>query len=352
MTPGRAPPEGSPPEGITTGEARRRRDFLRRLHRWFVTEGRHDLPWQRDRRAYAVWVSEIMLQQTTVDTVRRYYTPFMRRFPTVRSLARAELDEVLRVWSGLGYYRRAHHLHAAARLVVERHGGRLPRTPEGLLELPGIGRSTAGAVLSLAYDRPAVVLDTNVRRVLERYWSEALRRRGNAERALWELAAWLLPSSGGRVHTQGLMDLGALVCRPRSPLCTRCPLVKSCPGPREAVPRLRSARGTRRLVLLYRRDRHGRIFLVRRPAHGIWAGFWCLPERGEGPPGETRSLLTRRHTLSHLELEIRIVTEPPGSGRLPITGVWTTEPMRERLAIPPVVREMLESLPPRVPGKT
>lgn len=341
---------GGGARGTVADEAARRARFLRRLHRWYARAGRHDLPWQRDRRGYAVWVSEIMLQQTTVETVARYYPRFLRRFPTLRALAEATTDEVLHAWAGLGYYRRAHDLHAAARRVLAQDGGRLPRSLDALVALPGIGRSTAGAVLSLAYDRPAVVLDTNVRRVLERFWSGALRRRGGGERALWDLAAWLLPPSGGRAHTQGLMDLGALVCRPRRPLCPRCPLVRDCPGPgaeaRAEKKGIRPARRTRRLDLLYLRDRGGRLFLVRRPPRGVWAGLWCPPEAEGGETAEAALLLRRRHALSHLDLDIRLLRPSRNPvGRLPEEGVWTTPAERARLALPPVVRAMLESVP-------
>ncbi|MCL5799672.1 MAG: A/G-specific adenine glycosylase [Gammaproteobacteria bacterium] len=356
MTPGRPPPEGPPPEGITTEDVRRRRDFHRRLHRWFETEGRHDLPWQRDRRAYAVWVSEIMLQQTTVESVRRYYRPFLARFPTVRALAEADSDVVLALWSGLGYYRRAHNLHRAARLVVERHGGRVPRRLEDLLALPGVGLSTAGAIVSLAYDRPAVVLDTNVRRVLARFWADLHRRRGENERGLEEIARWLLPAHGGRAHTQALMDLGALVCRARDPDCPACPLRTACPGPpRESdrsSGRASSPRRTKVLTLLLRRDRRGRLLLVRRPPEGIWAGLWCLPEvdpRFFLRDGKSHRLFTRRlHRLTHLDLDIRVVDIPggegKGSGETPRS--WKSLEDLGRLGFPPVIRGMLESLFP------
>ncbi len=343
-------------DAVSPVERRRRAYFHRRLGAWFRRAGRHDLPWQRDRRGYAVWVSEIMLQQTTVETVRGYYGGFLRRFPTVRALAEANLDEVLALWSGLGYYRRAHHLHRAARLVVARHGGRLPRREEDLGALPGIGPSTAGAIASLAYDRPAVVLDTNVRRVLTRYWRDMHRHLGGGERALWALARWLLPEEGGRAHTQALMDLGALVCRPRDPGCPRCPLVADCPGPSgEGAPRRPKAdseRRRRRMTLLLFRDRQGRVLLERRSSRGIWAGLWCLPEAegsasvsvGSAGPG----LLARRlHRLSHLDLEICLLAAhplpPPGrSGR---GRRWASARERARLGLPPIVRAMLESLP-------
>lgn len=339
-------------------EGRRRALFQRRLLAWYRRCGRHDLPWQRDRRAYAVWVSEIMLQQTTVETVRGYYDRFLERFPTVRALAEAERDEVLELWSGLGYYRRAHHLHEAARLVVERHGGRLPRRVEALEALPGIGPSTAGAIVSLVYDRPAVVLDTNVRRVLERFWRKELQRRGGGERALWALAQELLPKENGRAYTQGLMDLGALVCRPREPDCMRCPLGSACLGPgegegRRTTVRTSRRRGKRAFTFLLHRDTRGRVLLVRRPPEGIWAGLWCPPEAGESsvnlPRGEGAVLARRVHRLSHLDLEIRLVEprtryETAHYGPSPARR-WVSARDLDRLALPPVVRAMLESLP-------
>jgi len=341
-----------------TVERRRLALFQRRLLAWYRRSGRHDLPWQRDRRAYAVWVSEIMLQQTTVETVRGYYDRFLQRFPTVRALAEAERDEVLELWSGLGYYRRAHHLHEAARLVVEGHGGRVPRRVEALVALPGIGPSTAGAIVSLAYDRPAVVLDTNVRRVLERVWRKEHQNLGGSERALWTLARELLPKKYGRAYTQGLMDLGALVCRPREPDCTRCPLVSFCPGPVEHEParavRTPRRRGKRVFTFFLLRDSQGRVLLARRPPEGIWAGLWCPPESGEASaPGLARTegvvLARRLHRLSHLDLEIRLF-EPRARPEVALYGVprarrWASARDLTRLALPPVMRAMLESLP-------
>ncbi len=342
-------------EFLSPADRRRRVFFHRRLEAWFRREGRHDLPWKRDRRGYAVWVSEIMLQQTTVETVRGYYDRFLRRFPTLRALAEADLDDVLALWAGLGYYRRAHHLHRASRLIVERHGGRMPQRVEDLVALPGIGRSTAGAIVSLAYDRPAVVLDTNVRRVLERFWKETHDRLGGGEKALWTLARGLLPEAGGRAYTQALMDLGALLCRPREPVCGRCPLVENCPGPEapavEARNRASSSvrrQKTRVLKLLYVRDREGRFLLTRRPTSGIWGGLWCLPEAGR-TTGVEPSRARRLHRLSHLDLDIRLVV---GTEKMDLRSCgeggeerrWANVSECARLGLPPVVREMLESL--------
>ncbi len=188
-------------------------DFGLRLVAWQRLHGRHDLPWQRDRDPYRVWLSEIMLQQTQVSVVRGYFERFVQRFPDVRALAAADLDEVLALWSGLGYYRRARHLHQCARQVVDRHGGSFPRSTDALEALAGIGRSTAAAIAALSFGSRAAILDGNVKRVLRRAWAPRLRGlQATAElRALWTLAEELLPQDGLEAYTQGLMDLGATV---------------------------------------------------------------------------------------------------------------------------------------------
>jgi A/G-specific adenine glycosylase len=200
-----------------------------KLVEWHARQGRHDLPWQHDRTAYRVWVSEIMLQQTQVATVLPYYERFMQRFPTVRALADAPLDDVLASWSGLGYYARARNMHRAAVHVRDELGGEFPQTFEALSSLPGIGRSTAGAILALSADQRFPILDGNVKRVLSRYFAV---QPGTNEREhlarLWQLSEKCTPEESVSVYTQAIMDLGATVCTRRKPLCIYCPLAQGC----------------------------------------------------------------------------------------------------------------------------
>ncbi len=264
----------------------RRPDALaERLLAWYDREGRHALPWQSPRDAYRVWVSEIMLQQTQVTTVIPYFERFMARFPDVAALAAAEQDEVLHLWTGLGYYARARNLHRAARRVVEDHGGALPADPQTLRELPGIGPSTAGAIAAMAYDRRAPILDGNVKRVLARFHGiRGWPGEREVERRLWTLAEAHTPHERVADYTQAVMDLGATVCTRGAPACERCPLAGECvararglaeeipaPRPKRELPE----RATRVLLLT---DADGRLLLARRPAEGVWGGMWSFPE--------------------------------------------------------------------------
>ena len=262
--------------------------FSARLVAWQAMHGRHDLPWQRTRDAYRIWLSEIMLQQTQVATVIPYYERFVAAFPDVAALAAAPEDRVLERWSGLGYYRRAHHLHAAAKAVVADHGGAFPRDAATIATLPGVGRSTAAAIAAFAFGARGAILDGNVKRVLARHRGIAgYPGDAKVEEELWRAADSLLPktSSGTAIepYTQALMDLGATVCTRTKPRCGECPVAADCvarredciaelptPRPRKPLPR----RAARVLVL----ERAGTILLEKRPAVGIWGGLWSLPE--------------------------------------------------------------------------
>ncbi|MHB1587264.1 MAG: A/G-specific adenine glycosylase [Acidiferrobacteraceae bacterium] len=258
-------------------------DFADRLLAWYDRCGRKDLPWS-GAEPYRVWVSEIMLQQTQVGTVTPYYERFLARFPHVRALAEAPLDDVLRFWAGLGYYVRARNLHAAAQRIVRDHGGEIPRDLALLRALPGIGRSTAGAILALAFGDPHAILDGNVRRVLARYHAET-GAPGNAafEAKLWAHAQAHTPPRRIRDYTQAIMDLGATVCR-RVPDCPRCPFATDCAArgtgdpSRYPAPRRRGATPTRHTCMLIVRDTEDRVLLIRRAAEGVWGGLWSLPE--------------------------------------------------------------------------
>jgi A/G-specific adenine glycosylase len=260
------------------------RPFATRLTIWQRSHGRHDLPWQGTRDAYRIWLAEIMLQQTQVTTVVPYYERFLAVFPDVRALAAAPVDRVLELWSGLGYYRRAHHLHAAAAVIVGQYGGNFSRDVRTIATLPGIGRSTAAAIAAFAFGERAAILDGNVKRVLARHRGiDGFPGAPKIEARLWEIAESLLPKRGIETYTQALMDLGATLCTRTAPRCGECPVAADCvarlegriadlPAPRPA--KARPSRAVRVLVL----EHAGTILLEKRPAAGIWAGLWSLPE--------------------------------------------------------------------------
>lgn len=250
---------------------------------WFDRNGRHDLPWQHPATPYRVWISEVMLQQTQVSTVIPYFNRFMAGFPTIEHLAAADIDEVLALWAGLGYYARARHLHAAAQIIRDAHNGQLPDTVFALTALPGIGRSTAGAIVSLAGHQPAPILDGNVKRVLARYHAVAgWPGRSAVAAELWRLSEQHLSTERPAAFNQAMMDLGATVCR-RKPLCVQCPLANDCQalqkGDPAAYPERRPTRTkptrTASVLILHRNNQ---VLLVRRPPTGIWGGLWSLPE--------------------------------------------------------------------------
>ncbi|MFC4258436.1 A/G-specific adenine glycosylase [Marinobacter lacisalsi] len=302
--------------------------FADRLLQWYDRHGRHDLPWHLDRNAYRVWVSEIMLQQTQVTTVILYFRAFMERFPTVRDLAEAPVDDVLGHWSGLGYYARARNLQKAAIHVMEDHDGDFPREQDQLEALPGIGRSTAAAIIAQAWDRRATILDGNVKRVLARYHAISGWPGQTATlNALWRRAEEHTPATRARDYTQAIMDLGALVCTRSRPDCEHCPVSDGCtayangevhlyPGRK---PKKKKPEKTTWMLIL--EDHHGRILLERRPPSGIWGGLWSLPELDPAfGPDELQEACERqfgldcsepdliggfRHTFSHYHLHIQ-----------------------------------------------
>jgi A/G-specific adenine glycosylase len=290
---------------------------------WHARAGRHDLPWQLDRTAYRVWVSEIMLQQTQVATVIPYYERFMARFPTPRALADTPLDEVLHLWSGLGYYARARNLHRAAVRIRDEHGGQLPTTFSALCGLPGIGRSTAGAILALARGERFAILDGNARRVLARYFGVAGATSDRATtQHLWELAERCTPEQDVDRYTQAIMDLGATLCVRRKPLCLRCPLARGCLARRSGrqhqlpAPRRARARRARRAFMVVALDEQGEVLLERRPESGVWGGLWCLPEFASvtaarafirsnlGGRRAAQALAPVEHAFTHFDLSI------------------------------------------------
>lgn len=298
--------------------------FAERLLAWWDIHGRHDLPWQHPRTPYRVWVSEIMLQQTQVATVIPYFERFMARFPDLPSLANAPIDDVLGAWQGLGYYARGRNLHRAAQRCVQDHGGKLPPSAEALVALPGIGESTANAIISQAHDTPATVLDGNVKRVMARHEAiEGWTGQPAVIRRLWKAAKARLPLERGADYTQAIMDLGATVCSRRNPGCQQCPVRADCGARLQKcvsqlpTPRPRREVGQRKLFMLILRDHHQRVLLERRPPTGIWGGLWCFPtadaaimlaERFSLRSDDLQALPAISHTLTHLKLDITPLT--------------------------------------------
>jgi A/G-specific adenine glycosylase len=306
-----------------------RRWLAPRLLRWFG-EHRRDLPWRRDRDPYRIWVSEVMLQQTQVSTVVGYFERFLARFPTLAELARAEEQEVLRLWEGLGYYRRARDLHRAAGLMVARHQGQFPADPEALVGLPGLGEYTRNAVLSQAFDLRLPILEANSQRVLSRVLGyEEDPRQGPARRRLWQAAAALLPRLNVGEFNQALMELGALVCSATSPTCASCPLAPRCvareQGRAEQIPVRKPPPATtavRETAVVVRRE--GRVLLVQRPDSGRWASLWEFPHgpvaEGESPD-QAASRLVGELTGMQVELGAELRTIRHGVTRYQITLV-------------------------------
>jgi len=299
-------------------------EFAKHLLAWFERHGRHDLPWQQNPTPYRVWVSEVMLQQTQVATVIPYYQRFMDSFPSLLALAEADEDTVLAHWSGLGYYSRARNLHRAARLIRDEHGGEFPPGLDEVMALPGIGRSTAGAILALSRGEHHPILDGNVKRVLSRFHAvEGWPGKREVEQRLWQFAAEHTPKRRTSDYTQAIMDLGASLCSRSRPQCNDCPVVKNCcahaegrvaefPGkkPRKTLPR-------KSTVMLLLQNEKGEVLLERRPPVGIWGGLWSLPERPHVEDIERwcREHLGREvmacnswpeitHTFSHFQLKI------------------------------------------------
>jgi A/G-specific adenine glycosylase len=343
-------------------------DFADELIAWQKIHGRHDLPWQNTTDPYAIWVSEIMLQQTQVNAVIGYYSKFMQRFPSIASLASATQEEVLQYWSGLGYYSRARNLHSAAINIIADHDGVFPQDFVSMQALPGIGRSTAAAIASFAFNQIQTILDGNVKRVLARHFLIAgWPSQPKIEKALWLLAEQLLPTTQMVAYTQGLMDLGATVCTRSKPKCTLCPLMDSCAAyqqqrvhelptakPRKVIPE----KNTTMLIL-----QHGNnVMLEKRPSIGIWGGLWSFPEvdadaillieplvkkRFGVSASSSKALPVLSHAFTHFKLHIQPQTlqvtqlnphaSEPGE-------IWLSIEEAIHAAIPTPVRKILQSL--------
>ena len=320
-------------EPPAAGDGRPSPEFRRwlrpRLLAWFE-KARRDLPWRRDRDPYRIWVSEVMLQQTTVAAVVPYFARFLATFPTLKDLAAAEERDVLRLWEGLGYYRRARDLHRAARRLAASHGGQVPDDPEALRGLPGLGRYTLGAVLSQAFDRRLPILEANSLRVLCRLFGRTDDpRRGPAQGWLWQVAEDLLPARRAGDFNQALMELGALVCTPPAPRCGECPLATKCVarrlGLQESIPTKAAPTAitdVREAAVVVRRGRE--VLIARRPESGRWANMWEFPH-GPLTDGETHEATARRlaSELTGLEVELgsELMTLSHGITRYRITLV-------------------------------
>ena len=340
--------------------------FAPALLAWFDRHGRHDLPWQHPRTPYRVWLSEIMLQQTQVAVVVPYFARFVAALPDVPALARASQDDVLALWSGLGYYARARNLHAAAMRCMDLHGGDLPRDLDALQALPGIGRSTAGAILSQAWGDRAPILDGNVKRVLARLFGiEGWPGLPKVEKQLWAIAANLLPEARLADYTQAQMDFGATLCTRADPACAACPLREGCVAHREGRtaelphPKPGKPLPEREVRMLLVEDDRGRVLLHRRPPTGVWAALWSLPEHADAADSRdwfdqhlagdfmaAEALAPVLHGFTHYRLRIlpmRIAGVHPRDAVGDNPGLrWASRAELQAIGLPAPVRRLLE----------
>lgn len=332
--------------------------FANRLLKWWDQHGRKDLPWQQLGSTYGFWIAEVMLQQTQVTTVIPYFQKFMQRFTDLPRLAAAHQDEVLAHWSGLGYYSRARNLHKAANVCMQDHAGKLPDDPEQLQNLPGIGRSTANAIISQSSDRVLSILDGNVKRVLARHAGiPGWPGQSKVAKALWQVAEQRLPSTRGADYTQAGMDLGALLCTRTKPRCVDCPVSGDChalmnnkitelPGKKPKKDKQQHC-----IDMLVVQDVDGKILLHRRPPAGIWGSLWSLPEArsGQTPANDpsAKKIATIQHELTHRTLLITpwLVTSVPDNEVAETDQHhWFTAQQALSLGLPQPVRKLIEKL--------
>ena len=347
-------------------EATTSNDFAAKLLAWFDANGRHDLPWQHPRTPYRVWLSEIMLQQTQVRVVVPYFERFVAALPDVRSLAQAPLDEVLALWSGLGYYARARNLHATAKHCVEHYDGELPRDLDALTALPGIGRSTAGAILAQAWGERFPILDGNVKRVLCRvHGITGWPGMPAVEKELWRIAEAQLPDHRLADYTQAQMDFGATLCTRHDPACVLCPLQQDCTALREGrvselpTPKPGKPLPERHAIALLLCDDRGRVLLQRRPPTGIWAALWSLPEapdhaaardwfdaKVQGGYDRAQALEPIAHGFTHYRLHLQPLAWREVALRTRIADEdnlrWVAPGDLTSLGIPAPIRKLLE----------
>lgn len=340
------------------------KSFSSRIIQWQKRHGRHNLPWQGGRDPYGIWLSEIMLQQTQVATVIPYFERFIARFPDLTSLAAAHEDEVLALWSGLGYYSRARNLHAAAGAIAEQNNGEFPATADAIARLPGIGRSTAAAIAALAFGQRCAILDGNVKRVLARHGGIAgWPGDKKVEAALWQQAELHLPHTGIESYTQGMMDLGAMICSRSRPACASCPISADCIANRQQrtaelpSPRPRKVLPEKRVLMLLLLDR-GELMLEKRPARGIWGGLWSLPELAPetdptcycrdrfGFTAQTQQALPSfSHSFTHFKLHILPVQMQLAPRPTTLPGqIWLSPADALEAALPTPIRKLVAQL--------
>ncbi|MCM5678694.1 A/G-specific adenine glycosylase [Schlegelella sp. S2-27] len=344
------------PQPRTVDLARLQTEFAPRVISWQHQHGRHQLPWQRTRDPYRVWLSEIMLQQTQVSTVLGYYDRFLQRFPDVLALADAPLDDVLAAWSGLGYYSRARNLHRCAQAVRDEHRGSFPRAAAELEQLPGIGRSTAAAIAAFCFSERAAILDGNVKRVLTRvlgFGHDLAQSRH--ERELWALAEGLLPAEGIESYTQGLMDLGATLCLARSPSCLLCPVQPLCRASAESRPdaypvKTRKLKRSRRENWWLWAEHEDAVWLTQRPDTGVWGGLFSLPEfatldalhEAAGAHGSAAvAQPTIEHALTHFDWVLHPIKLPLEEAPRWSGGQWVRYERLPDIGLPAPLRKLL-----------
>ncbi len=346
--------------------------FTQQVLNWYQEHGRHDLPWQKPRSPYHVWLSEVMLQQTQVQTVVPYFKRFTQALPTVPALASTSLDHLMLLWSGLGYYRRARFLHQAAQHMVAQHASELPNCYESLVKLPGIGRSTAGAILSIAFEQPYAILDGNVKRVLCRFfaisgWPDAPK----TQKVLWPLAQSLTPNEDCHHYTQAIMDLGATCCSRSKPKCAICPLSEQCIAYQkqlcdvlpEKKPKAKPNKKAIHFIVLRRKN--GDLLFGKRPSQGIWADMWAFPEQNDDtdvilsewlPKGVLADcahteLTSFRHLLTHFELTIKatLIDVDDIGADMGITWQWQSpENFEQSLGVPKPVLHIIQQVQDKI----
>lgn len=329
---------------------------------WYRKHGRHDLPWQQNKTGYRVWVSEIMLQQTQVKTVIPYYNRFMKRFPTLKALATAPMDDVLQHWAGLGYYARGRNLHKAAQVITNGHKGRFPRRTDILVTLPGIGESTASAIVSFAFNQSATILDGNVKRVLTRFYAITGDPNKSALKGkLWEIARDNTPENNCSEYNQAIMDLGATLCTRSKPACSACPLQSKCQAfqrgtptafPDKSAPIKRQTQHLQLLVLSH----EDKIALMKRPSPGVWGGLWCFPDcetpdkiipwlKANNLKTHSKTPLKRfTHELSHRHLIIDTTLVELKNKTNNALLEWVGFGDSDRYGVPKPVRKIIDNL--------
>jgi A/G-specific adenine glycosylase len=300
------------------------KEFSKSLITWHKNNGRHDLPWQININPYSVWISEVMLQQTQVKTVLPYYKKFLIKYPNIKVLSESCLEDILESWAGLGFYRRAENIYKSSQIIKEKYECIFPKEYEDIISLPGIGRSTAGAILSIAYNKKYPILDGNVKRVIKRYF--AVRGKSNAEKNLWDISEGLLPSKNNNIFTQAIMDLGSMVCIKSNPLCTQCPIYSNCKSfelnltsiiPEKNAPVKRKK--MKLYFLLIQNFKNKNLILMKKNLKtGIWENLWNLPSfnsvksyekfiKENKIPLHISQYEKIKHNLSHIEMDISIL---------------------------------------------